>query len=273
MRIAEGPLARSACEPHDGRPDRPRRPTVRRRVPRRRGIVAATCSAHAGVRRADGRGRRVSVVFTPRGVLVVKLAALGVLGLSAGGLALLVWHARDLEHLGDPLAQPIPFSHKHHVGDDGIDCRYCHTTVETAARAGLPSTGVCLTCHDQLFRDQPMLGTLHRSMAQDRPIAWQRVHVLPDFVYFNHSVHVAKGVACIECHGRVDQMPLTWRASPLQMQWCLACHRDPAPHLRPRSEVFAMDAPRVAPAQAAELARAVHLESPRRMTDCSTCHR
>ena len=130
------------------------------------------------------------------------------------------------------MAQPIPFSHKHHVGDDGIDCRYCHTTVETAAWAGLPSTAVCLTCHDQLFRDQPLLEALHRS-AGNRPPSPDRVHVLPDFVYFDHAVHVAKGVACVECHGRVDQMPLTWRAAPLQMQWCLDCHRDPAPHLRP----------------------------------------
>ena len=169
--------------------------------------------------------------------------------------------------------QPVQFSHMHHAGELGIDCRYCHTTVETAARAGLPSTGVCLTCHDQLFRDQPLLDALHLSMAQNRPIPWQQVHVLPDFVYFDHSVHVAKGVACVECHGRIDQMPLTWRASPMQMQWCLACHRDPAPHLRPRAQVFAMDAPRATPAHAAALARAAHVESPRRMTDCSTCHR
>ncbi|HEX4511753.1 MAG TPA: cytochrome c3 family protein, partial [Burkholderiaceae bacterium] len=98
-------------------------------------------------------------------------------------------------------------------------------------------------------------------------------HVLPDFVYFNHSVHVAKGVSCVECHGRVDQMPIEWRAEPLQMKWCLACHRDPAPHLRPHDQEFRMDAPRATPAAAGALARAAHLESTRRMTDCSTCHR
>jgi hypothetical protein len=215
----------------------------------------------------------MSAVFSQRGALLVKLVVLGLLALLLVTILLFVWRARAYEQLGEPIAQPIPFSHKHHVGDDGIDCRYCHTTVETDAHAGLPSTAVCLSCHSQLYRDQALLAQLHESAAKNQPIAWQRVHVLPDFVYFNHSVHVAKGVACVECHGRVDQMPLAWRAQPLQMQWCLACHRDPAPHLRPKSEEFAMDTPEVAPATASRLAREAHLESTRRMTDCSTCHR
>jgi len=215
----------------------------------------------------------MSAVFSPRAVLVVRLAVLAVLALAVGAVLLFVWRARAYEQLGDPITQPIPFSHKHHVGDDGIDCRYCHTTVETAAHAGLPSTAVCLGCHAQLYRDQPLLAQLHESAASHRPIAWQRVHVLPDFVYFNHGVHVATGVACVECHGRVDQMPLEWRARPLQMQWCLDCHRDPAAHLHPPAQEFAPDAPPPTPAQAGLLARAAHLESRRRMTDCSTCHR
>ncbi len=215
----------------------------------------------------------MSAVFSRRDVLVVKLALLALLVLAALSIAVLAWRARAYEQLGEPIAQPIPFSHKHHVGDDGIDCRYCHTTVETDAHAGLPSTAVCLSCHSQLYRDQPLLAQLHESAARNQPIAWQRVHVLPDFVYFNHSVHVAKGVACVECHGRVDQMPLEWRAQPLQMQWCLDCHRDPAPHLRPHAQEFSMDTPRATPAVAGELAREAHLESQRRMTDCSTCHR
>jgi hypothetical protein len=215
----------------------------------------------------------MSAVFSRRAALVVRLVVLGLLALTVATILLLVWRARAYEQLGEPIAQPIPFSHKHHVGDDGIDCRYCHTTVGTEAHAGLPSTTVCLSCHSQLFRDQPLLAQLHRSAATDTPIPWERVHVLPDFVYFNHGVHVAKGVACVECHGRVDQMPLEWRAKPLQMQWCLDCHRDPAPHLRPRSEEFSMDTPELPAMQATELARAAHLESRRRMTDCSTCHR
>ncbi|HEX7637663.1 MAG TPA: cytochrome c3 family protein [Burkholderiaceae bacterium] len=212
-------------------------------------------------------------VFSPRAALGVRLAVLALLALTGLGIALLVWQGRAYEQLGVPLAQPIPFSHKHHVGDDGIDCRYCHTTVETSANAGLPSTAVCLGCHAQLYRDQAVLAPLRESAASGRPIPWRRVHVLPDFVFFNHGVHVAKGVPCVECHGRVDQMPIEWRVHPLQMQWCLECHRDPAPHLRPRSQEFSMDAPLPTPAEAGALARAAHLESRRRMTDCSTCHR
>jgi hypothetical protein len=215
----------------------------------------------------------MSAVFSRRAVLAVRLAVLAVLAGCVAVVLLFAWRAHAYEQLGEPIAQPIPFSHKHHVGDDGIDCRYCHTTVETEAHAGLPSTGVCLGCHSQLFRDQPLLAQLHTSAATDQPIAWRRVHVLPGFVYFNHGVHVAKGVACVECHGRVDQMPLEWRAKPLQMQWCLECHRNPVPHLRPPAQVFDMDAPLPPPAQAGALARAAHLESRRRMTDCSTCHR
>jgi hypothetical protein len=215
----------------------------------------------------------MSAAFSRRAVLVVRLAVLGVLALCMAAVLLFAWRARAYEQLGEPIAQPIPFSHKHHVGDDGIDCRYCHATVETEAHAGLPSTSVCLGCHAQLYRDQPALAPLQASVASDRPIAWRRVHVLPDFVYFNHGVHVAKGVACVECHGRVDQMPLEWRAKPLQMQWCLECHRDPAPHLRPPSQVFAMEAALPPAAQAGVLARSAHLESQRRLTDCSTCHR
>jgi hypothetical protein len=169
--------------------------------------------------------------------------------------------------------QPIPFSHKHHVGDDGIDCRYCHTTVEKSSSAGMPSTRICLSCHSQLYKDAPLLAALRQSEASGKPIAWQRVHDLPDFVFFNHSVHVAKGVGCIECHGHVDQMPLTWRVASLDMQWCLACHRNPGPHLRPPQAVFEMREMPTDKAQQAALVRAAHLESSGRLTDCSTCHR
>ena len=212
-------------------------------------------------------------VFSESEALAIKLILLGLVLVSAICIAVAMWRMTYAIDQGHYAPQPIPFSHKHHVGDDGIDCRYCHTTVETAAHAGLPSTAVCLGCHAQLYRDQPLLAQLHESAASHRPIAWQRVHVLPDFVYFNHGVHVAKGVACVECHGRVDQMPLEWRARPLQMQWCLDCHRDPAPRLRPPSEVFDMTS--VAPGgdEGRRLAAALHIESTRRLTDCSTCHR
>ena len=213
-------------------------------------------------------------VFSRRDALIVKLVLVAIAGGAAAGVvAAGVWREHWVQSLGEPPEQPIPFSHKHHVGDDGIDCRYCHTTVETGRDAGLPSTHVCLTCHSQLYRDAAILRPLHESARTGKPIAWQRVHDLPDFVYFDHSVHVAKGVGCVECHGRVDQMALTWRARPLQMQWCLDCHRDPAPRLRPRSEVFDMKS--VAPGGDAgrRLVAALDVENTRRLTDCSTCHR
>jgi hypothetical protein len=215
----------------------------------------------------------MSQLFSRRAELAVKVVVLGAAAVLAGVLALLAWRDASYAPQHEPLAQPIPFSHKHHVGDDGIDCRYCHTTVETSAEAGLPSSRVCLSCHSQLYADQRLFAPLRESAASGRPLAWRRVHQLPDFVFFNHGVHVNKGVACIECHGRVDQMPLTWREAPLLMQWCLACHRDPAPHLRPRSEVVTMDPRPLPAAESTLLAHEFGLHDTRRMTDCSTCHR
>jgi len=211
--------------------------------------------------------------FSAAQVLAVRVGMLALLLAAAGLIAAGQWRERSYQALGQPVAQPIPFSHKHHVGDDGIDCRYCHTTVETSRHAGMPSTHTCLTCHSQLFRDAPILQPLRASERTGEPIRWRRVHDLPDFVFFDHSAHIAKGVACVECHGRIDQMPITWRAQPLQMQWCLACHRDPLPHLRPHDQVFAMPSPQPTAAQTRVLARQAHLESTRRLTDCSTCHR
>jgi len=205
-------------------------------------------------------------VFSRRHVLVVKLALLGTAGLLVGVIAWAVSFERSFEPIGDPVAQPIPFSHKHHVSDDGIDCRYCHTTVETSAQAGLPSTGICMGCHAQLYADAPMLQPLRDSAATGQPIAWRRVHVLPDFVFFHHGVHIGKGVPCVECHGRIDQMPLTWRAQRLEMQWCVDCHRDPAGRRVPPDQVFAR-----VPALGGDALPP--LEHARRRTDCSTCHR
>lgn len=213
-------------------------------------------------------------VFSPFSVLVIKFAWIAVLVAVVAAIAIYRWRAGFPDARGAPVAQPIPFSHKHHVGDDGIDCRYCHTTVEKSRFAGLPSTEVCLTCHSQLFRDAPLLMPLQASAAAGRPLRWRRVHDLPDFVYFDHGIHVAKGVSCGECHGPVDQMPLTWRQAPLEMQWCLDCHRAPEARLHPPGEVFsaARNGPTDARRQEA-LARAYGLQSRRRLTDCSTCHR
>jgi hypothetical protein len=204
-------------------------------------------------------------VFSRRSVLVVRLVVLGGALLAAGLVAWAVAYERAYDSTGLPVEQPIPFSHKHHVGDDGLDCRHCHTTVETSAHAGMPSTHVCLGCHSQLFADAPVLQPLRESAATGRPIAWRRVHFLPGFVFFNHSVHVARGVPCVECHGRIDQMPLAWRAQRLEMQWCFDCHRDPAGRRVARDQVFSMT-----PVHGGDLPP---LEPERRRTDCSTCHR
>lgn len=172
-------------------------------------------------------------------------------------------------------AQPVQFSHKHHVSDDGIDCRYCHTTVETSAVAGLPPTKTCMNCHSQLFVDSPYLEPVRESWRTGKPIKWTRVHDLPDFAYFNHSIHVNKGVGCSTCHGRVDQMPLTWQVASLQMEWCLECHRQPERFLRERKDIFNMawQPPPNQLEQGQKLAAQYKLQSTGVLTSCSTCHR
>ena len=192
--------------------------------------------------------------------------------LSVGGTALL--RSGFLTGVGQAVAQPVPFSHKHHVGQLGLDCRYCHNGVETSSSAGLPATEVCMTCHSQLFTDAGMLAPVRASLASGKPLHWQRVNSVPDFVYFNHSIHVAKGVACETCHGAVDDMPLTARAEPLSMEWCLGCHRNPEPNLRPPQDVFLMHWK--PPSDIGEIRRrlmsvlGIHPET---MTDCYVCHR
>lgn len=173
-------------------------------------------------------------------------------------------------------AQPVQFSHQHHVGDVGLDCRYCHTSVEDSSFAGIPPTSTCMNCHSQIFRDSEMLEPVRESYRTGEPLRWTRVHDLPDFVYFDHSIHVQKGVACVTCHGRVDRMPLMWRENTLFMQWCLDCHREPELHIGPREDVFKMKPPLVltesseeAPTTA-ELVEAYHVQS---KTSCYVCHR
>lgn len=137
--------------------------------------------------------------------------------------------------------QPIPFSHQRHVQGNGIDCRYCHTTVENSSFAGIPATETCMTCHSQVLQDQPMIQIIHESWRNEVPLEWARVNDVPDFVYFNHSIHINQGVGCNYCHGPVDEMPLTYKAETLHMAWCIECHRAPEKFIRPREEVFNMD--------------------------------
>jgi hypothetical protein len=209
--------------------------------------------------------------FSERAVLLLKVSALGGLLLFAAASVVAYQHLQGPDALGVAPRQPVPFSHKHHVGDDGLDCRYCHDAVERSASAGLPTTHTCMTCHSQLFTDQAMLEPVRHSAASGEPLRWVRVHDLPDFVYFDHAIHVRKGVSCIECHGRVDRMPLMRRVATLDMQWCLACHRDPEPHRRASSRVFEMRSTQEVRAEGGLPDRPI--ASTRRLTDCSTCHR
>jgi hypothetical protein len=174
--------------------------------------------------------------------------------------------------VGVPQDQSVPFSHKHHVSDAGIDCRYCHTSVETSSFAGIPPTETCMSCHSQIWADSPMLEPVRASFRTGQSLQWTRVHDLPDFVYFNHSIHINKGIGCVTCHGRVDQMPLMWRANTLHMEWCLGCHRQPERYVRPREQVFNMEwTPPVDQVQLGQ--KLVKEYKIRRLTDCYTCHR
>jgi len=168
-------------------------------------------------------------------------------------------------------AQPVPFSHDHHTEAMGISCLYCHTSVEESAFAGVPPTATCMNCHKLIWNDSPMLEPVRESFRSGEPIQWARVNDLPDFVYFNHSIHVAKGVGCATCHGRVDKMPLLRQAVSLQMEWCLDCHRTPQDFVRPRSEIFNMEWEAEDQATlGAKLVEEYEIES---LLSCSVCHR
>jgi hypothetical protein len=196
---------------------------------------------------------------------VFLLAILGWVGWVAYGSSYVT--VADIAHL-----QPVPFSHEHHAGRLAIDCRYCHTSVEDSSFAGIPPTKTCMNCHSQMWVGSEMLAPVRASYANGESIEWQRVHDLPDFVYFNHSIHVSKGVGCATCHGRIDQMPLTWQVQSLQMRWCLECHRHPEKFVRPREEVFNMNwaPPKDQTALGKELVEKYQIKS---LTSCSTCHR
>ncbi len=216
----------------------------------------------------------MSSLFRPRSNTAFRLVLLLIVGGAVGTLGgLMVW-ARVPAGTGqqDPLLQPVQFDHRHHVQDDLIDCRYCHTTVDRAPSAGIPPTELCLNCHSQIWNKSPLLDLVRASWFANKPIPWIRVHKLPDFVYFNHAIHVNKGIGCVTCHGRVDQMAAIEQAQPLTMGWCLACHRDPTPYIRPRDQVTNMTwVPQGDPVVLGkELAKKYDVKT---RTNCTTCHR
>jgi len=203
-----------------------------------------------------------------------KVSLAGILLLVGGliGLAMLLGRSSYVTRAQEYIEQPVQFSHLHHVLDDGIDCRYCHTSVETSSFAGIPPTKTCMNCHSQIWQSAPILEPVRASFREDKPMTWVRVHDLPDFVYFNHSIHVKKGMGCETCHGRIDQMPLTRQQNSLQMEWCTNCHRNPQNYVRPREEVFTMGY-RPREDQATLGPKLVAQYNIKPSTDCSTCHR
>jgi Cytochrome c7 and related cytochrome c len=215
-------------------------------------------------------------IFSTTADTWLRLFLLGGLALGAGGLAGVIGFARSDYYTGariHPAAQPVPFSHKHHVGGLGLDCRYCHTSIADGPRAGLPPTHTCMTCHSQIWTGAPMLAPVRKSLADNRSLTWHRVARLPDYVYFRHDVHIAKGVGCVTCHGRIDRMPLTVKAHAFTMQFCVDCHRDPAPNLRPPDRITDMAwNPEDARAQGAALIAQNGIRMGE-ITHCYVCHR
>ena len=206
---------------------------------------------------------------------VAKLSILLLLALAGLFLAILLNINRldYVSHVGLAKDQPVPFSHKHHVTGMGIDCRYCHTSVEESAFAGIPPVETCMTCHSLVWTEAPLLEPVRAAWRDEVPLQWTRIHDLPDFVYFRHDIHVAKGVGCTSCHGPVDQMPLMYKENTLNMEWCLECHREPESQIRPRDQVFDVtwsppaDQERVG----AQLVEEYDVQVSQ-LTDCSVCH-
>jgi hypothetical protein len=211
--------------------------------------------------RAANQIARTSIVLAAGAAVLAAVLVMGVIPRSS-----LVTRQREARE------QPLPFYHRHHVGGMGIDCRYCHTSVDKAAFAGIPPTKTCMNCHSQIFKDSPTLEPVRASWRENRSLPWLRVHDLPDFVYFNHSAHVNKGVGCTTCHGAVDKMAYVWQEKSLLMEWCLDCHRAPERYLRPKAEVYSTSYR--PPANQLELGRRLKAEyGVETQTSCSTCHR
>ena len=221
-----------------------------------------------------GKFHEMAQIFHRSTNFLSKLSLFGALFFIAalGALIGIVYQSPWYTRATMPPRQPVPFSHEHHVSGLGIDCRYCHTSVEQSSFAGIPPIKTCMTCHSQIWRDSPMLEPIRNSFRSG--IRWNRVHDLPEFVFFNHSIHVAKGIGCSTCHGAVDKMPLTWQVQTLHMRWCLDCHRAPEKYIRPREEVFNMSwqPPDDQLSAGRKLVKEYKINV-KQLTDCVMCHR
>jgi hypothetical protein len=218
----------------------------------------------------------MSQIFHPSTNTFSKVSIFGAVFAIVGFIWLLLAVNRSdyVTGVGEAREQPLQFSHERHVAGNGIDCRYCHTTVEDSAFAGIPPTETCMNCHSHILTEADILEPIRASFRTGEPIHWVRVHRLPDFVYFDHSIHVKKGVGCVTCHGRVDRMPLVWKAEPMTMEWCLECHRAPERYLRPREEVFNMEwKPEGSQIALGRRLVAEYDVAVGELTDCYVCHR
>jgi len=214
----------------------------------------------------------------PRAMNFVSLASIaGSLACLAGLIWTSLVYTRSSygTNAGVVREQPIPFSHQHHVGMLGIDCRYCHDSVEHSAFAGMPATKTCMNCHSQMWVGSSMLAPVRDSYKTNQPLRWRRVYNLPGFVYFDHSIHVHKGIGCSSCHDRIDEMPFTYQAPSLLMEWCLDCHRHPEEHIRPREDVFDMkyQKPEDQSSRGKRLCQEYDVADPTVLTNCTICHR
>lgn len=207
----------------------------------------------------------------------LSIAVGGVLAAGAAALVAAFFISPYYTRVGVVQPQPVPFSHEHHVKGLGIDCRYCHTSVEKAAFAGIPPAKTCMTCHSQIWTNAEMLEPVRQAFQSGKPIAWTRLHNMPDYVYFNHSIHVARGVACVTCHGRVEDMRLMAQDKNMTMMWCLECHRDPSKFIQPRETVFASDWKRPSGSAGREMGKQLvsdyKIPGRIKMMDCYMCHR
>lgn len=218
----------------------------------------------------------MSQVFPRSMNIIAALSLVAVVLVLAGVAGFGYYFVRSPYNTGVGVArtQPVPYSHQQHVGGLGLDCRYCHTGVETSNSAGIPPTATCMGCHAQVATASPALALVRASLEENQPLEWIRVHNLADYVYFNHAIHVRQGVGCETCHGRVDQMAVVAKVESLQMSWCLDCHRAPEKYIRPREAVFTMgwqpptDQAVLGPQLVAEYG--IHVNQ---LTDCSVCHR
>lgn len=216
----------------------------------------------------------MSQIFNRSANAVAKFSLFGVLVtvVLLGWFVMLLQRSDYQTGANANVTQPVQFSHAHHVGGVGLDCRYCHTSVEQSSFANIPPTKTCMNCHTQIFNEAPILEPVRESFRTDKSLEWIRVHDLPDFVYFNHSIHIKKGVGCETCHGRIDQMQGIQQVSSLQMEWCLDCHRAPEKYVRPRAAVFQMGyEPEGNQLEIGrKLVKEYQIQS---LTSCSTCHR